>query len=343
MKLLEQKIPMEELIMRDKNIIERICSDDNFAYYFFHEKCRPLFSNIIWKIYDNNADYDELVNELYIYLKEPSQDDGLFWHRLRTFDYRTSLFDWIKTVAIRKFYTPSNEVFKISDRMIELGVAEELFLEIRIAKFRNYLYYAYIKKMPNDQLAEKLKVDTSQLSPLSRNAIKYFKNYLKNNRPEYFDSFFNVNGKDRHTIEINPNLHILTNEKDVVELNLDAQSYLSAMPNKRYQYVVQSIFLDGKQPEELAKDLDTPVPNIYNIKSRGIEQLRDIAILSGEVEKLEEHINSIVDDRYRTIIHSIFIEKEDYDSISLRLGLSPSQFKKDKKAAMKELKSLIFK
>lgn len=343
MRLQKQRLSMEELVKRDQLIINRICSDDKYAYYFFHEKCRPLFNNIIWKIYGNNADYDELVNEIYIYLKEPIEKDNQYWHRLRTFNFRTSLFDWIKTVAIRQFYTPSRDVFKISPKMIDLGVAEELILEIRIAKYRNFLYYSYIKKLSEEQLIEMLSIEKTHLSSLSRNAIKYFKNYLKNNRPEFFTSFFKENKSGMNNIEIDPTINITSKDNENVEFAFDVQRYLAAMPNPQYRSVVKSIYLEGKQPEELAKELDTTISNIYNIKSRGLDQLRDIVILSGDIENLEKYINLMVNDRNRLIIRSIFIDKEDYDSISLKLGLSASQFKRERNNAMKELKSLIFK
>ena len=337
-----QRLPMEKLIERDKIVVERICNDDNFAYYFFHEKCRPLFSHIIWTIYNNNADYDELVNDLYAYLKEPNED-GKYWYRLNTFNYRTSLFDWIKTVAIRKFYTPSSEVFSIPERMFELGVAKDLFLQIKIAKYRNFLYYNYILNLTGTQLLDKLGIEESQVSVLSRSSIKYFKNFLKNNHPEYYDIFFCDKSANKGIVPISPNLSVTSGEKNVVELSIDVQNYMASMPNERYRYVIKSIFLDDKSPEELSEELNTPVSNIYNIKSRGIEQLRDIAIVSGEVDKIDKFINMIDSDRYRKIIHSIFIDKDDYDTICLELGLTKSQFTNEKKAAMKELKSLIFK
>lgn len=337
-----QRLSMKELIERDKKLVERICNEDDFAYYFFHEKCRPLFSNIIWTIYNNNADYDELVNDIYVYLKEPSED-GEYWHRLKTFDYRTSLFDWIKIVAVRRFYTPSNEVFRIPERMIELGVAENLFLQIKIAKYRNFLYYNYILKLSESQLLEKLGIEASQVSALSRSSIRYFKSFLKSNYPEYYDIFFYDKNTKKGVVPISPNLVSPDGEHIAVELSIDVQNYLASMPNERYKYVVKSIFLDGVTPEELSDVLDTPISNIYNIKSRGIEQLRDIAIVSGEVYEIEKYINMMVTDRYREIIHSIFVEKDDYDTICLDLGLTKSQFNIEKKAAMKELKSLIFK
>ena len=57
-------ISRKEIIEQEKVVVDRICNDDEYAYYFFHEKCRPLLSKILWTIFGNNSDYDELVNEL---------------------------------------------------------------------------------------------------------------------------------------------------------------------------------------------------------------------------------------------------------------------------------------
>ena len=69
----------------------------------------------------------------------------------------------------------------------------------------------------------------------------------------------------------------------------------------------------------------------------------DAGMFAATVHEIEKYINMMVNDRYREIIHSIFVEKDDYDTICLDLGLTKSQFNIEKKAAMKELKSLIFK
>ena len=103
-----------ETNQRDKALIDRICNDEQFAYHFIHEMCRPLLSKIVWTIYNNDADYDELVNNLYLHLKKPNAA-GDYWHALKSFDYRTSLFDYIKTIAVRLFYTPSENVFSIPE------------------------------------------------------------------------------------------------------------------------------------------------------------------------------------------------------------------------------------
>ena len=170
--------PFEESKKQWKALIDRICNDDDFAYYFFHEKCRPLFSKILWKLYGNNADYDELVNELYLVLKRPDSK-GEMWHALKTYDYRTSPFDWIKTVAVRHFYTPSEEFFLIPDSVVESGLAEEMFSKLQKAIYRKYMCFKYLAQFDDEIIANKLQLNSSQLRPLSRKAIKQLKSVVE--------------------------------------------------------------------------------------------------------------------------------------------------------------------
>ena len=48
-------------------------------------------------IFNFEVDYDELVNELYVYLME---DDAI---KLRNFQYRSSVYQWLKVLSIRYF------------------------------------------------------------------------------------------------------------------------------------------------------------------------------------------------------------------------------------------------
>jgi DNA-directed RNA polymerase specialized sigma24 family protein len=337
------RLTLEELNQRDLAYINRICSDEEYACHFFYDQCRPLFCKILWKLYENHADYDELVHDLYIYLKEPGQD-GQFWHRLKTFDYRTSLFDWLKIVAVRRFYTPSNEVFKVPERLVDLGVAEYLFLGINVDKYRFFLYYHYVKKMDDEQLASQLGVDPSRIAPLSRNAIRHFKNYLRSRHPDYYDSFFkdddvkeSVTLDDRHDDLVSPD------EYEKVDNGLDVHKYLAVMPNEKYRLVVRRLYLEDATPEELALELGTPVSNIYNLKSRAIEQLRDIVLYFQEVNDIETYINQIPDNRNRELIRSIYVYKDDYKTICSKFKLTKTQFREQKRAAMRELKRVVFK
>ena len=84
--------------MTDRQIIENLIRrDGDTTQDFFFKKCRPLFISIINKVFTHRADYDECVNELYVYLME---DDA---RRLRQFQGRSSIYQWLKVTAIRFF------------------------------------------------------------------------------------------------------------------------------------------------------------------------------------------------------------------------------------------------
>ena len=84
--------------MTDQEIIQGLIDRDNrVTEEFFFVRCRPLFLSIIGKVFDYRVEYDELVNELYLYLM---QDDA---KRLREFEYRSTVYQWLKVVAIRFF------------------------------------------------------------------------------------------------------------------------------------------------------------------------------------------------------------------------------------------------
>lgn len=88
----------KRIIMTDLQIIEAlIARDENVTCDFFYRKCRPLFMSIIRHVFSYDVDYDEFVNEFYLYLME---NDA---HRLRQFANKSTIFQWMKVVAIRYF------------------------------------------------------------------------------------------------------------------------------------------------------------------------------------------------------------------------------------------------
>lgn len=61
----------KRIIMTDLQIIEAlIARDENVTCDFFYRKCRPLFASIIRHVFSYDVDYDEFVNEFYLYLME---------------------------------------------------------------------------------------------------------------------------------------------------------------------------------------------------------------------------------------------------------------------------------
>lgn len=101
--------------MTDQQIIEAlIARSEIVTRQFFFKSCRPLFQSIIRNAFSYEVDYDELVNELYIYLME---NDA---YRLRQFEGRSSIFQWLKVTAIRYFIAKR-------DNMIDTGAEDPLF------------------------------------------------------------------------------------------------------------------------------------------------------------------------------------------------------------------------
>ena len=84
--------------MTDQQIIEAlIARDERVTKQFFFGNCRPLFLSIIRYVFSYEVDYDEFVNEFYLHLME---NDA---YRLRQFQGRSTIYQWMKVIAIRYF------------------------------------------------------------------------------------------------------------------------------------------------------------------------------------------------------------------------------------------------
>ncbi len=86
--------------MTDKQIIQALIDrNDDVTGQFFFKDCRPLFVNVIRQVFaGHDIDYDEFVNELYIHIMENDAQ------RLRQFQGRSTIYQWLKVVAIHYFW-----------------------------------------------------------------------------------------------------------------------------------------------------------------------------------------------------------------------------------------------
>ena len=101
--------------MTDQQIIEAlIARDERVTEQFFFGNCRPLFLSIIRYVFSYEVDYDEFVNEFYLYLMA---NDA---YRLRQFQGRSTIYQWMKIIAIRYFIAKR-------DRMIDEQSKDALF------------------------------------------------------------------------------------------------------------------------------------------------------------------------------------------------------------------------
>ena len=186
--------------MTDQQIIEAlIARNERVTQQFFFKNCRQLFMSIIHHVFSYDVDYDEFVNEFYLYLMENEA------HRLKQFQGRSTIYQWIKIIAIRYFIAKR-------DGMIDMTSKE----------------------------------------PLSSSA----------NQEEIMDS------------------------ERAMTAKIDVNRLLALMSNKRYSYVIRRLVLQEADPKSVAKELDTNVDNLYNIKKRAMAALTEVAL--NETEKYEK-------------------------------------------------------
>ena len=166
--------------MADFEIIEALITRDNkVTQEFFFERCKPLFYAIIRQVFAYEVDYDEFVNELYLYLME---NDAA---RLKQFEGRSSLYQWIKVTATRFF-------IKKRDLLIEDTSQEALIEETEVVEqasgvsildvqrlliaMPNKRYAAVIQKLMIDEytpeeLAAEMHITTDNLYNIKRRAM----------------------------------------------------------------------------------------------------------------------------------------------------------------------------
>lgn len=166
--------------LTDQEITQALISRDNrVTQEFLFEQCRPLFMSIIRRVFDYEVDYDEFVNELYLYLME---NDAA---RLKQFEGRSSLYQWIKVIATRFF-------IKKRDRLIDDSAKETLMDETIIAPHSSGVSSMDVQRllmaMPNkryavviqkllieeyspDELAAELHITTDNLYNIKRRAM----------------------------------------------------------------------------------------------------------------------------------------------------------------------------
>ena len=168
--------------MTDQEIILGLIARDNRVTdeFFFH-KCRPLFCKIIDYVFNNEVDYDELVNELYVYLMENDAQ------KLREFEHRSSLYFWLKILAIRFFIKKRRKMIEISIQESPYegerkGLVEEsdesakCDVERLLGEMPSQRYAIVIQKLQIDdaepeQLAKEMNITKANLYNIKRRAM----------------------------------------------------------------------------------------------------------------------------------------------------------------------------
>ena len=182
--------------MTDREIIQGLIERDNsVTEEFFFVKCRPLFHSIIRKVFDYEEEYDEFVNELYIYLME---DDAI---KLRNFEYRSSIYQWLKVLAIRFFIKRRNKMIENGDKetpydgqTIQLAEEKDITSKVdlkRLLSFMSNQRYAFViqQLVINEQqpelLAKEMEISVDNLYNIKRRAMAQLTTVALNDIKEY--------------------------------------------------------------------------------------------------------------------------------------------------------------
>ena len=168
--------------MTDKEIIQGLIARDNrVTEEFFFVKCRPLFHNIIHRVFDYEVDYDEFVNELYVYLMANDAS------KLRNFEYRSTVYQWLKVLAIRFFinkrgrmiddtsqetpYDGRSQTADTEKDMTAEGDIKRLFARMPNKRYVYVIRRLILEDWTSEQLAKDMNVTTANLYNIKRRAM----------------------------------------------------------------------------------------------------------------------------------------------------------------------------
>lgn len=182
--------------MTEQEIIKGLIARDNqITEDFFFVKCRPLFYSVMRLVFDYEVEYDEMVNELYVYLME---DDA---SKLRNFQYRSSVYQWLKILAIRFFIkkrarmiddstqeTPYGGQGQESDMQTEPSAEydiERLFEAMPTKRYVQVIRRLILEDCEPDILAKEMNITTANLYNIKRRSMAQLTRIALNDIKEY--------------------------------------------------------------------------------------------------------------------------------------------------------------
>ena len=171
----------------DKELVAGLIGNDNrIVNFFFYQKCGAMIGYIISKIYRHQAEKDELVNDLYLYLQEND------WHKVRQFDFRSKLTTWVSVVATRYFIKKRNLVIEnhelnplkengydpLKEMLIKMDIHNALE-RMPNKRYSELLRDLYINDMEAEKVAEKMNVTIANFYNLKHRAIQQITQIMK--------------------------------------------------------------------------------------------------------------------------------------------------------------------
>ena len=273
--------------MSDKEVVEQLLSNDDPAFedFFFNNLSVPLLNKIRWNYFDNLIPLNELANELMLLLKKDN------WKKLRTFDYRTTLFGWLKTVALRHFNAIKNELMPKEQFPDPSNGKEELDIETNTAddiknllgkmvvkSYRDVLQMKYIEHKSDETIREELSVSEELYKKLKSKAEAHLFRVIRNEGEICSSMFIKVLTRK---IVLPP--ETIFESIDEINSCIDVENLVNRIPNERIRIVIRSLILKEMDVKDVAEELGTSVDNVYVLKHRAIKTLT--LIVKNEKEK----------------------------------------------------------
>lgn len=182
--------------MTDKETIQGLIAKDNrVTEEFFFVKCRPLFCSIIQKVFDYEVEYDEFVNELYVYLMANDAS------KLRNFEYRSTVYQWLKVLAIHFFlnkrgrmiddtsqetpYDGRSQTADTEKDMTAEGDMERLFDNMPNKRYVHVIRCLILEDLKPEQLAYEMNITTANLYNIKRRAMAQLTRVALNDIKKY--------------------------------------------------------------------------------------------------------------------------------------------------------------
>ena len=170
--------------MTDQEIVASLIRRDPQATArFFFNNCRPLFLSVIRRVFGTQAvNYDEIISELYVLLMENDAK------KLRSFRFESTLYQWLKTTAIRHCLWLKQKARVIDNESQEPPINKggehlsiecsqaQIDLECLLQQMRNQRYALVVRllmidDLPPEEVAQRLSVTVDNLYNIKRRAM----------------------------------------------------------------------------------------------------------------------------------------------------------------------------
>lgn len=172
--------------LSDEQYIDGLKAGDSaITHSFFYVLCRYTLTDIMHSLMGRTLDYDDLVNELYVYLSTDK------WHKLDTFRALNGcrLSSWVSVVAWRFFmqarprllHQAAADLVDIeplspaTDIDIEISIdVENTFAAMPNKRYVSLLRLMLIEGYDSAEAAKKLETTVDNIYNLKRRAIQQF-------------------------------------------------------------------------------------------------------------------------------------------------------------------------